>query len=78
MPLADFEHRVLDRLGRRVRRQRRQSGGQILQRLALERFGLAELFLGPDEVVIIGNGVLDEAGQQRLVVRAWRPGYSGG
>ena len=78
MAFADFENGVLDGLGRRVRRQRGQRGGEILQRFAFERLGFAELFLDPDEVVVIGDRVLDEAGKQRFVLGRGGRDYSGG
>src|SRR5258708_5770552 len=73
MAFANLENRVLDHLRGRVRRQRGKGGRQISQRLPLKWLRLAELFLYPHEVVIIGDRVLDEAGEQRLGLgcRVW-------
>ena len=53
------------RLG--VRRQRRQRLREVCQRRALEsRRAGGSCFVGPDEVAVIGDGVIHQLGQQRL------------
>ena len=69
MAFAHLEHRALNGLGVRVRGQRREGGGEVSQRRALKRFGIAELFFDPHEVVVIGDRVLHQTGEQRFGVR---------